>query len=175
MEYFMLCSEATNQPGLLALLQEGYMHLLSDECFRRIPDSGACYYEFHDDIEEPALMTTPLYLCNEELKHILQVYDPAIQWKNLFLLPPEAEKVKGNVFHYFIPNFRRIDCIHEDAKILPNGIFEEVILDQKKIQNLPVFQVVNDVENYVVVSLTLAESISRRNLYGIKLKRVEVR
>ena len=52
-----------------------------------------------------------------------------------------------------------------------------LIIDKSKMRNLDIFRIAKDgvSENLVVVSLALAESISRRNAYGVIFERIEVR
>ena len=69
----------------------------------------------------------------------------------------------------------RLPCLHEDAVVLPDGTIKKLVIDHKKIPNIDIFQIKNAVHNRVLVSLRMAESISRRKAYGVMFERVEVR
>lgn len=175
MEYFMIKSNAVVNPEPARISNAQYPYLLSDENFARITDKFVDYYHLHADTEIPGLMTHPTFMCNDQLKHIMEIYDPYIEWKSLYLVPGEESQQVLGTYHYWIPNMTRQDCVHKDCVQLPNGSLQNVILDKTRMRNMDVFQVGGTQENIVVVSLPLAESISRRHIYGIKLCKVEVR
>lgn len=175
MEYFQLISEATNIPKPTLFSDNEISYRMSKKHFDEMPKSQTCYYETAEDQEIPELMNHPTFLCGRELKHIIEVYDPDIQWKNLFFLPSKMDEMTEKTLEYSIPSLTEQNCLHEDCVIYPNGELEKLILNGKKIRNMDIFQVEGTAVNYVIVSLPLAESISRRNLYGIKLERVEIR
>ena len=57
----------------------------------------------------------------------------------------------------------------------PNGALKEVILDQHKIKGRDIFRIKGIIENKTIISLAVAESIMRRNPYGVGLERVQVK
>lgn len=157
------------------LSNKDYPYRMTEENFRMIEDDKTDYYQLFDETEIPQLMTNPTFMCLDGLKSIINVYDPSVRWKSLFLIPGTEEQLYEGTLHYWIPSIIKQDCIHEDCEIMPNGAIEKLILDEKKIRNRDIFQVADVQENYVVVSLALAESINRRHLYGVITERVEVR
>lgn len=65
--------------------------------------------------------------------------------------------------------------MHSDTVKYPNGELQELILDKRKVRGRDIFRVRGMMENKVVVSLAVAESILRRKPYGVSIKKVSVR
>lgn len=175
MEYFMLKSSAKTPLKPINIDTKRYQYRLTKENFNRIPRSEVYYFQNTDDIEIPELMVHPTFMVGETLKDIISLYDDTIIWKSLYLVPNEEEKMIGGTKHYQIPRLKRYKCLHPETEKQPNGAITKLILDKQRIRNMDIFQVQEAQENFVLVSLALAESISRRNLYGVRLERVEVR
>ena len=76
---------------------------------------------------------------------------------------------------YWIYDCVMEECIHADAIKLPNGAYQEIIIDKRKIKGRNIFRPKGLQQNQIVVSLAVAESILRRNPYGVSLKKVEMR
>lgn len=175
MEYYLLKSNSVRNPEPARLSHEEFPYLMNEENFMIAQDKFVDYYMLFPETELPELLTQPTFLCRDGLKRIMELYDPYIEWKSLYLLPSEDEQMTTGTLHYWLPAMTKQNCLHDECVILPNGAVQELILDKRKIRNMDVFQVGGTQENIVVVSLALAESISRRHLYGVKLCKVEVR
>lgn len=175
MEYFVIKSSVkvpltpTNKEAVL------YPHRLTEENFNSMPKGTIYYYHDAEDIEIPELMVQPTFMVGDSLRRIISVYDDTVSWKTLYMMPDEEEKVVDGTKRYSIPNLTRCKCLHEEAETAPNGAVTKLILDKNRLRNTAIFQVEETLENYVIVSLALAESISRRHPYGVRLERVEVR
>ena len=66
------------------------------------------------------------------------------------------------------------DCLHESVEILPNGEMKEMLLDTNKIPGVPVFKVAGIRVHRIIITLPVAESLLRRQLFGISLKELPV-
>lgn len=175
MEYFMLKSSVKTPLQPIDIDMKRYQYRLTKENFNRIPKSEVYYFENTEDIEIPELLVHPTFMVGETLQNIISLYDDTILWKSLYLVPNEEQKMIGGTKHYQIPRIKRYKCLHPDTEKQPNGAITKLVIDKKKVRNLDVFQVEGTQENYILVSLAVAESISRRHLYGVRLERVEVR
>ena len=175
MEYFVMKS-SVNSPfttnGKETML---YPHRLSEENYQSMPAGKVYYYQDREDIEIPELLIQPTFMVGDSLRQIISVYDDAVDWKALYMMPNEEEKVVNKTKRYSIPNLTKWKCLHKEAEVAPNGAVTKLVLDKSKMRNMPIFQVEETMENYVIVSLELAESISRRHLYGVRVERVEVK
>ena len=59
-------------------------------------------------------------------------------------------------------------------EIYPNGTLKELILERKFINDEDVFKVKGTLENFIIVSLPVVESILRRKMYGVAFREVRV-
>lgn len=175
MEYFVIKSHAVMVPQPAQISNRDYPYQMTEENFQKIDDAKVDYYHLNQDTEVSEVLLQPTFMCGDELKHIMEVYDSTIKWKSVYLIPSLKEQLVDGTLHYWIPSMTRQKCLHQDCVTLPNGALEKLVLNQRLVRNMDVFQVADTLENYVIVSLPLAESISRRHMYGVALERVEVR
>ena len=175
MDYFLLKSSAKVplQPTLMDT--KLYQYRLTQEAYERLPQSEIFSFHHTEDIEIPELLLQPTFMVGDSLKQIISLYDETVSWKSLYLMPDEEDKVVEGTKHYWIPNLSKVRCLHSETEMLPNGAVSKLILDKSCLRNVDIFQVEETLENMVLVSLALAESISRRHPYGVRLERVEVR
>ena len=89
--------------------------------------------------------------------------------------PDKKEDISVASKTYWIYDCVMEDCLHQDTVIYPNGALKEVILDQHKIKGRDIFRIKGIIENKTIISLAVAESIMRRNPYGVGLERVQVK
>lgn len=175
MEYFLIKSSVKVPLQPIHMDTNLYRYRLTEENYERLPKSEIYYYHYTEDIEIPELMLQPTFMAGDVLQQIISLYDETVSWKSLYMLPDEEDKIMELSKHYWIPGLTRIKCLHPQAELQPNGAVTKLVLDKKRLRNLNIFQVEETQENFVLVSLALAESISRRQPYGVRLKRVEVR
>lgn len=175
MEYFLIKSSVKAPLQPIHMDTNLYRYRLTEENYQRLPKSEIYYYHHTEDIEIPELMLQPTFMVGDVLQHMISMYDDTVLWKSLYMMPDEEDKITEITRHYWIPKFTRIKCLHPQVEIQPNGAVKELILDRKRLRNMDIFQVEETQENFVLVSLALAESISRRHPYGVRLERVEVR
>ena len=67
-----------------------------------------------------------------------------------------------------------VDCLHESAEKYDNGMLKELVLDKRKLEGFHIFRVAGLLEYKVIITLPVAESLLRRRLYGIGLRKVKV-
>lgn len=175
MEYYLMEQLAENPVNPVIVDSVTYPYQLNEYNFQNIPQNHASYYESSAYTEFPGVLLWPTFMVSSAVKKVVQMYDETLQWKTFMILPNEMSKMEQETAEYWIPNPRRYDCLHEDSVIMPEGTIKKMILDSRKIPNVDIFQIKNIAKNKIVVSLRLAESISRRNIYGICFKPVEIK
>lgn len=175
MEYYLMKQYAVSPVSPLLVEPEPYQYRLSREGFDSLPDCSLGYYQYSLETELPAVLTHPTFMVSQDIKKVIGMYDETVPFKALTILPNDFDKVNEASMTYAIPYLRRYDCLHEDAVVLPDGTIKKLVIDHKKIPNIDIFQIKNAVHNRVLVSLRMAESISRRKAYGVMFERVEVR
>lgn len=175
MEYYLMNQMEVNPVKYVLLKPEMYAYLLTKENFEKIPELSIGYYEYGVDVTLPDVMVRPTFMVNETIKNVIEMYDETVTFKTLTFLPNAMDEMKEKSKSYAIPNVRRFDCLHEESVIMPEGTIKKLIIDRKKIPNADIFQIKNTIQNKVVVSLRMAESISRRNVYGVEFQKVQVK
>lgn len=175
MEYYLMKQYAINPVNPLLVEPGPYKYRLSQEEFDNLPDCSLGYYEYTLETELPAILIHPTFMVSQQIKKVIEMYDETVRFKSLTILPNDFDRVDEASMTYAIPYLRRYDCLHEDSVVLPDGTIKKTVIDHKKIPNIDIFQIKNAVQNRVLVSLRMAESISRRNAYGVMFERVEVR
>lgn len=174
MELYKMKTNANSPVNPVYLESEKYAYSLTKENFMKMPESSAGYYEYKNTVVIPDVMMAPTYMVSNLIKDTISIYDSSIVFKNIILLPNNEDDLNKGVQMFNIPNLPRINCLSEESVILPNGAVKEVLLDEAKIQNKDIFMIDNVVENIVIVSLRLMESILRRNVFGVKFERVKI-
>lgn len=175
MEYYLMNQMEVNPPKYVLLKKEMYSYLLTKENFEKMPDISVGYYEYGVDATLPDVMVRPTFMVNETIKNVIEMYDETVTFKTLTFLPNAMDEMKDKSKSYAIPKLRRYDCLHEESVVMPEGTIKKLIIDRTKIPNADIFQIKNTIQNKVIVSLRMAESISRRNVYGVEFQKVQVK
>lgn len=173
-DYFLMRQEAVNPVKPVLLKAEEYAYRLTAENFEKMPRSSAGYYDFNEYSEFPGIMVHPTYMVNMRIKKVIEMYDETIKWKSVTIMPNDGSKMKEASEVYWIPKLREFDCFDKETVIMPDGTIKRLVIRRDKVQNSDIFQISRARENKVVVSLRMAESICRRNIYGVRFERIEV-
>ncbi len=118
----------------------------------------------------PDFIENPVPLVSDKLKEILGKYEEKIFFKPVLLA--DIKRSRQDVYWLMVPD--GIDCLSPESEFNKNGTIKRMVIDEKKIRYRKVFKVKGILESLIVVRLDAAESILRRELTGIRLKRVEV-
>ena len=175
MEYFELTQSSTveNPLTIMKLDSNEYNYRMQDSDFQALERLKVAYFSGREFEEICDILTEPTYLVSDLLRKTLELYDKRIEFKGVQLFPT-AEESKTYPL-YWVPKFLVRNCIHADTEKFDNGMLKKLILDEKKIAGCSIFRIGEIQEYKVAVSLPVAESIMRRRLYGVCLKRIEVR
>ena len=177
MEYFVLeqSKDVVNSIKLVMVEPKKYTAAMTHKDFKELEDTVVAYAEYERTQEMPDLLKYPTYMVSDLVRKVFEMYDENISFKAVQVFPHRPEFIKEASKLYWVYDCITEDCMHKDAVILPNGAVQEMILDKKKLKGREIFRVRGLMENKVIVSLAVAESILRRNPYGIKLERVKVK
>lgn len=115
-----------------------------------------------------AIIARPVYLVNTGVKEVLSNYD------SIILCTPVMfnDQDRGKQQLYWLLNVKRIDSLSTETTFYAPQDLKTLVLDEKKIRDKPVFKIKGIIEEYLVIRLDVAESLLRRDLYGIELKPV---
>ncbi|WP_129599953.1 imm11 family protein [Anaerophilus nitritogenes] len=101
------------------------------------------------------------YFCvSDELKELLDIYADHMTAIPLFI----TDKKQQNQKIYWKIDIQIQDCLEEK----PYMGYDNLSIIKDKIKNKYIFRVIFEKQEYLIVSLHLAENILRKNLCGIK-------
>lgn len=70
---------------------------------------------------------------------------------------------------YWSPMLKSVDCMDQETTFYSNGMLENLVVRLRSVQAHQIFQVAGPVENVILVSLPVAESMLRRFTTGYDL------
>lgn len=172
MEYYIM--EMDKRIGNKFVIQkfpgEGSMEYGTDYA-NKFKEHTGLYTVETDQSSYPEVLEAPLYMVSEEIRKILELNDDYIVCKEVSMVNLPRQTLKN----YAVVLVDRIDCIHETAEFYPDKSVKKLVLDREKIGDRNVFRIKDIGPSYVVVSLDIAESVLRRNCFGVKFTEVECR
>lgn len=174
MEYFELFqSEKVENPiELMALDRETYNYAMTQKDFAALDNMKVAYFSGNEAEEICDILISPTFLVSDRLKELLALYEKETQFKGIQLFPTSEESRQYPM--YWVPRFPESNCIHENSVWYDNGMVSSLVLDGGRIGRRNIFRLSRLWEYKAVVSLPVAESILRRRLYGVELRRLEV-
>lgn len=118
------------------------------------------------------ILDNQLFLVCEEMKKILEKYNPNIIFKMIVLTDFNNSKQ----VIYYQPIFEEIEALSEEAEMnLDKTVVTKLIVNEEKIKNKKVFKLKESSKTMVIIRLDVAESILRRDFNGVELEKVELR
>jgi len=175
MEYFLLKAVAENPIMIQGIDTGAYINSDKEAAFDSLPDLLAAYMEYGKRQEIPELLQFPMFLAGDRMKQVISLYEEQICWKGIHVYPMEEAMLEEVSPVYWFGGYTVQDCLHPDAEFYPNGMLKNLVLQRKAIRNINIFQVGGLLETRIVISLDLAESILRRNIYGAGIEEVDIR
>lgn len=177
MEYFLLkqSHKVVNPIQLMGIDGRQYTTTMTHQEFRKLDSVYVAYISYVPECEFPDVLVTPTYMVSDMIHKVLKMYDENLSFKTIQVFPDVKDKVKEAARTYWICDCVMENCLHADAQILPNGEIKQVILDRKRMKGRDVFRVAGMIDNKLIVSLPVAESILRRCPYGVEFEKVIVR
>lgn len=174
MNYFQLMQgkELRHVIRLQWLEKQPFSYQISEEEFLKLPKLMVAYYTYGRETEAPEVLEHPAFMVSETIRRVLKMYEEDIPCKAIQVYPTVYEKKTAPV--YEIPFIREAACLHPSSRIAPNGSVEELVLDADKLPGREIFRVGGILENRVIISLPVAESILRRNPYGVHIEEVRM-
>jgi hypothetical protein len=120
----------------------------------------------------PDVMDKQLLLISESMKDVFDLYLGKFLHKLFCILDND----KRTHAYYYLPIFPFIDCLSfTESKYAPDKtLFHEIALEEEKIPNTPIFLVDKVLTQMLIVNLEVAESILRRKMKGIRLRKVKI-
>ncbi|CAH8767607.1 hypothetical protein [Paenibacillus dendritiformis] len=121
-----------------------------------------------EHVEYVDFLERPLPLVSDKFKQLLEKYMPDMRW-NLVILT-DVRRVHQEVYWNASPP--RTRCLSVRSEYFKDGALKRLVLEGNKTYE-PFFQVDGVRETIWIVNLAVAESMLRRDFYGICLEEVE--
>jgi len=172
MDYFIIQQDQElANTGKVAKMLNWQNALWEDSMIRRLAavpiQTKAIYVAPDADNEFPDFFQEPIVLIERKFKQVVEMYQ-----KNSLAHPVVLidKGTKAQVVYYHIAA-PEIDCASEESMRDHVGAIKELVLDKAKVGNQRIFQV-SGFRRRTIVRLDVAESILRRNSYGITFEKV---
>ena len=136
MEYYLLAQSehVVNPIKVIGPNLEGYPHEMTHRQFAGLEDAVVGYVRYDETQEIPDILSQPTYMVSEAIKKVLAMYDDNISFKAVQIFPNEQSQIPSVARVYWIYDCVMEECIHADAIKLPNGAYQEIIIDKRKIK-----------------------------------------
>ncbi len=137
----------------------------------KVREHTVLYTEATDHSSYPDVLEEPLYMVSQKVREVLEMYDETAIYRKVSMVN-ESQKRRDE---YNVLLVDRIDCLHSETEFYPDQSIRRLVLDKHKIEDCALFKVKGIGPAYMMVSLDIAESLLRRDCYGIKFVHVESR
>lgn len=127
--------------------------------------------EESDNTVYPDVLLAPLYLVEDKIYRVASMYDETLLFRKVSLVNLDRATRKS----YWLPLLDRMDCLHSDSKFYKDNSVEQLVLDEEKVRGKEMFKIEGITPNWVVVSMNIAESVMRREPFGVRFEEVLVR
>lgn len=147
--------------------------LAASASFETYQELSVHYFDYvENETEITSLLTSPIFLISKVIRDLFALYQPNREFKGIQLFTTSKDEQIAPL--YFVPDLPKVDCLNEKVRINPNGTVNTIILDYHKVEDHPIFRLDHIAQQMVIINEDVAESLLRRNLYGLGLTKVEV-
>ncbi len=170
MEYFelMVDPSISNPIQIQHVDHSVYKNDVTYEEFDAAPKMTVGYFDNSPQTEIYDLLGQPALLISDNLKRLFALYVPEMPFKGIRVYANDLEDNESPL--YWWPYIPPIECLSSQATKYPTGMLEHFILDRNALHGEDIFRVDSILENKVVISLSIAESMIRRKMTGFTLK-----
>lgn len=165
--------EIRHTPKFIWLDKSPFSYNISNEEFALLENTYVAYFDYEENMEFPDILEHPSFLVSEVVRHVFQMYVEDITFKGIQLYPTVKEKRVSP--YYWIPGIPEYVCLSQESEFNSNGTIKNMVLDSRNIPNTDVFKIAGILENRIVVSLPVVESILRRSTYGAEFEEVRIK
>ena len=167
MKYFELKKEiAISQP--LELIEVPYYNpRMTQEELKLIKKLKVGYFKNNIFIQYSDILWQPSLLLSDAMKNVFEMYDKQIEFKAIQLFSKEEGDNRN--YLYWWPYIPFVDCLSDETKTYTTGTLELLVLDKQKLENKHILYVKGILENKLIISMAVAESLLRRPFVGFTL------
>jgi hypothetical protein len=172
MEYFLLSQD---KRVLQAIWPLGIAKLVTDnglasERWDNLDTLPVQYYlEENSDPEYVDFIASPVPLVSDRLKQLYQKFEATIFFKPVVL----ADSTQTRQELYWLLNPPRCACVAEQSEFNKDRSLKRLVIDSRQAVRNWIFRVDGILERLIVINLSVAEAVLRRDFSGVKLVRID--
>lgn len=172
MKYFLLETDKRNHiPYSINKNRAIDIRFVNKESAYKIPNCSIVDMEISQEPFFPDILDEPLLIVSREFADVIEMYEPNIIFKTVYLLNNESEVHRT----YFLPFLEEINCLSEQTTKSRGGTeLLRIILKKEVIPQCRIFRIAGYVHPYVIGRLDFVESVLRRDIRGMKLTEIDV-
>lgn len=138
----------------------------------KIPKHQVAYFEYSPQLEICDILFQPTLLIEDNVKRLWSLYEPHMKFKGVQVFANDPELDVSPM--YWSPMLKTINCMDAKTKTYSNGMLEHLVIQFRSIQKQQLFRVGGLLEQVVLVSLPVAESMLKRAQTGFELAPVKL-
>lgn len=142
-----------------------YKDGVSRKEFDQAQNMIVAYFANSQDLEKADVLYVPAFLVSDRFKRLLQVFDSRMKFKGIRCYPDQVEDTEALL--YWWPYLPKVKCLSQETEKDPTGLIKHLVIDSTKLPNKHIIMVDETLETIVLVSEELAESMLRRNFWGM--------
>lgn len=165
MDYFRLCQDHRYEhvPMIEDLRSVATRRDMTSQNASRIQDRNIVFAISEQAQEYLDILDTQIFLVNQQVKKVIEIYDAAIPFKFFCIL---NSRLSLN-FDYYAPVLPMLDALSPNSETnLDKSYLKKIVLLKEKIQDRPIFKLDKVRTEAVFIRLDVAESILRRTYHG---------
>lgn len=143
--------------------------LICKEEFYQIPKRQIVSMTTNEETLFSDLISQPFLMISEMIMSVIQMYGDIVLKRDIVFVDSKSEVIK----RYFIVLFEKVKCNNIETKT-DRGRIIYIIRQGQPLKERNIFEVEIDKKREIIINLDLAESILRRDAFGIDLEAVEV-
>ncbi|MCC3378820.1 hypothetical protein ACFQ5D_08375 [Paenibacillus farraposensis] len=172
MEYFIISQDKSLEDHLITFeglkAANSTLEVTTDQA-EAIKDLTVVFVNGDEDHVCPDFIERPVLLVSDTLKKVISMYDEHVIFKCAVLTNIKMESQST----YWLMLVDRLDCLSDQTVFDKAGRIQHIVIDLEKARGHAVFRIKGIDETMLVINLEITESILRRELFGMKIEKVE--
>jgi len=152
-------------------IESGSYVEIEPEEIPQVQDITVLFMLGDEDSIYPDVIETPVFLISDQLKKLIEPYDPEVIYRRVVMNQVKQRKQKT----YWILLGERVDCLDKTSEMYPNGWSKRIVFNKEKIGTRRIFRTKGILEPKVFVHVDVSESILRREFGGIVFRSIEMK
>lgn len=170
MKYYEMKKDNAVYDTLQSIKGVKYNPRMSQEEFDKTQNLLVDYFKYSQFTQYSDML--PNLLISDIVKAVFEIYDDQIKYKYVqFFSEKEGDDIR---FLYVWPYASFIDCLSNQTEKYTTGMLKKLVLSRNKINEKHIFYINDILENKLIVSQAVAESLLRRGILGIIFHEISI-